>query len=226
MEQVPRAQRLIFASSMVVAGHRQDLRTPPLRVDEAPQPDNLYAETKVAAEAAIKGSKLQWSILRLGVVLPTQMSLSDSGNIDAMFDASVTGRLEGVHEDDAGLAFAAAVDCDGAIGSVLFIGGGSSCQTTALAFYNRMFGSIGIGPFSADILLDGAPYFSGDWLDTEESQRLLQFQRHSIDDILLAMRRNIGLLRFPLKLLSPLIVRVLSNRSPHRKARYDSALRS
>jgi UDP-glucose 4-epimerase len=226
MEKTARAQRLVFASSMVVAGHQQHLRTPPLRAIEPPQPDNLYAETKVAAETAIKSSSLQWSILRLAVVCPTSMGLSDAGNLDAMFDASVAGRLEGVHEDDAGLAFAAAVDCIDAIGHVLYIGGGPTCQTTVLQFYNRMFGSMGIGPFPEDILLAGEPYFSGDWLDTQESQRLLQFQRHSIDDILLAIRRNIGVLRVPLKLLSPLIVRILSNRSPHRKARYHDALRS
>ena len=50
--------------------------------------------------------------------------------------------------------------------------------------------------------------------------------RHSLDDILLEMRRNFGVLRYPVTLLSPLIVRILSNRSPHRKARYAAALRS
>jgi len=216
MEQSPRARRLVFASSMVVAGHRQDLRTPPLRADEPPQPDNLYAQTKVAAETAIRNSSLRWSILRLGVVCPVEFSLQDAGNLDAMFDASAVGRFECVHEDDAGLAFAAAVDCEEATGRTLYIGGGPSCQTTVLEFYNRMFGCMGIGPFGAGILRSGAPYFSGDWLDTQESQRLLGFQRHGIDDILVALKRNIGWLRFPLRLLSPLLVRVLSARSPHR----------
>ena len=219
MEASDSAKRLIFASSMVVSGHEQHERTPPLRANEPTNPTDLYSKTKVAGEERIQKSTLRWSILRLAVVVPGELKLNDTTHMDAMFDASPDGRFEAVHEDDAGLAFANAVDCEEATGHILYIGGGGSCQTTVLDFYNRMLGAIGLGPMKVSSLRPGEPYFYGDWLDTEESQKLLQFQRHSIDDIITSMRRSVGPLRYLLTLASPLITWKLERRSPHRRAK-------
>lgn len=215
MENCNGAKRLIFASSMVVAGHEQHLRKPPLNTEEVPRPSDLYGKTKAAAESKIQQSNLNWSILRLGVVVPARLGMADIGSMDAMFDASATGRIEVVHEDDAGLAFANAVNCQEAIGRILFVGGGAQCQSHVLEFYSRFLDCAGIGPLSADSLRPGEAYFYGDWLDTTESQQLLNFQRHTLDDLLASIRRDIGILRIPLKLMSPLFNRVLANRSPY-----------
>jgi len=216
MESSTRARRLVFASSTVVAGQQQHLRTPPLRADEPPAPTDLYGHTKVAAERAIRASSLDWSILRLAPIVPATLGLNYAGNVDAMFDASPDGRFEAVAEDDAGLAFANAADCDAAIGQTLLIGGGPSCRATVMDFYNRFLDCAGIGPLDPTCLRAQGPYFAGDWLDTEESQRLLQFQRRSIDDMLASIRAGVGPLRYPVKLCAPLINRMLASRSPHR----------
>ncbi len=215
MEASPTAKRLIFASSMTVAGHEQHLRAPPLKVDDVPQPSDLYGKTKAECERRIKASSLRWSILRIAACPPTDISFKDMENLKLIFETSADGRIEVVHNDDAALAFANAVNCDAAIGKVLFIGGGENCRSYALDFYNRLFSSMGLGPLKPEVFRPGPPYFFGDWLDTAESQQLLAFQRHSIDDIFSDLKARAGVMRWLLKLLAPLVNPLLERRSPY-----------
>ncbi len=215
MDASPTAKRLIFASSMAVAGNEQHRRTPPLRADEEPQPADLYGRTKVECERHIRASALRWSILRIAVCPWTDVSLKDTGSFESILDTSASGRIELVHNDDAALAFANAVNCDEAIGKILFIGGGERCRSHALEFYNRMFSTIGLRPLKPEVLRPGPPYFFGDWVDTTESQELLAFQRHGLDDILSEMKARVGVKRWLLKLLAPLVNPILERRSPH-----------
>jgi hypothetical protein len=120
-----------------------------------------------------------------------------------------------VHHDDAALAVANAVNCDEAIGKILFIGGGESCRSYALEFYNRVFSAMGLGPLKPEVLRPGPPHFFGDWVDTTESQRLLVFQRHGMDDILAEMKDAVGFRRWLLRMLAPLVNPILERRSPH-----------
>src|SRR5215468_1544709 len=176
METSPSARRLIFASSVAVAGHEQHRRTPPLEAGEEPRPTNLYGRTKAECERRIRVSSLAWSILRIAVCPTTDHSFRDPG-FELIFDTSASGRIEVVHSDDAALAFANAVRCDAAIGKILFIGGGERCRSYALAFYNRVFAAMGLLPLAPEALRPGPPCFFGDWLDTAKSQELLSFQR-------------------------------------------------
>ena len=207
---------VVFASSMTVAGHEQHLRTPPLKVDDETQPTDLYGKTKLECERCIRASGLRWTILRVAACPPTEMSFGGGASvIDVIFDTSPDGRIEAIHNDDAALAFANAVDCDAAIGKILFVGGGESCRTYALDFYNRVLGASGLGPLRASAFRPGPPYFYGDWLDTAESQQLLAFQRHGIDDIVAELRASAGFKRPLLKLFAPLVNRMLERRSPY-----------
>src|SRR3546814_17278486 len=62
-----------------------------------------------------------------------------------------------------------------------------------------MFDSIGLKPIDPRVLRPGPPRFFGDWVDTVESQRLLKFQRHSLDDILHELRSSLGPMRWLLR---------------------------
>lgn len=215
MEASPTARRLVFASSMGVAGNEQHRRTPPLTVDEEPCASDLYGRTKIESERCIRESSLAWSILRLAVVVSPEFSAKEASGMDAMFDASATGRVEVVHNDDAGLAFANAIDCDEAIGRILFIGGGERCRSQVQEFYDRFFATMGLGPLKAAALRPGPPHFYGDWVDTTESQRLLRFQRHSLEDILEARTASVGFRRWLLRPIAPLLNAMIARRSPH-----------
>jgi nucleoside-diphosphate-sugar epimerase len=217
MEASTTAKRLIFASSMAIAGFDQHLRQPPLRVDEAPNPTDHYGRTKAECEHLVRASSLRWSILRITACPPVNIGIKDMESLNSMFSASPDGRVEVVHHDDCALAFANAVDCDEAVGKTLYIGGGEQCRSTAHDFYNRILAGMGLGPIRAEALRPGPAHFFGDWVDTEESQRLLQFQRHGMDDIVTELRRKIGWMYGPIRLLSPLITGMIERKSPHLK---------
>ncbi|HET8883372.1 MAG TPA: NAD(P)-dependent oxidoreductase [Solimonas sp.] len=215
MEWSPTAKRLVFASSMTVAGCEQHRRTPPLRVDEMPQPADVYGRGKLECEQRIRDSDLDWSILRLAVCPPAALSKKDAAGFDNIFETSADGRIELIHTDDAGLAFANAVSCRDAIGRTLYLGGGAACRSLVLDFYNRMFAAMGLRPLDPRLLRPGPPRFFGDWVDTDESQRLLRFQRHTLDDILGELRASLGRTRCLLRAAAPVIGWMLARRSPH-----------
>ena len=189
MEASPTATRLVFASSVGIFGDVQD-REPPLRVDTPVRPTDEYGRHKVACEQAIRQSRLRWSILRLAAVTPIHLQAQDPS---IMFEFSPDARFEFLHPADAGVAFARAVACEGSIGKTLFIAGGANCRMTYYDFTNALMGAIGIGPIPVDAFVrTKPPRFFGDWVDTEESQRLLQYQKRGIDEQLEDMKKDFG----------------------------------
>jgi nucleoside-diphosphate-sugar epimerase len=201
MEASPTARRLVFASSQGVFGYLQD-REPPLRVDTPVSPTDEYGRHKVACEQAIRASRLKWSILRLGVAVPTRLR-GYPQDPRSGFEISAGARVEFLHPGDAGTAFARAVACDEAIGKILYIGGGEKCQMRNLEFFNQLMDGIGIGP--------------GDWLDTAESQRLLRYQRRGLAELKADMRKDLGAAAPLIRLLRPVVTWFLLRGSPYLK---------
>jgi nucleoside-diphosphate-sugar epimerase len=201
MEASPTANRLVFASSQGVFGDVQD-REPPLRVDTPVSPTDEYGRQKVSCENAIQQSRLRWSILRLAAVTPIHLQAQDPS---IMFEFSPDARFEFLHPADAGTAFARAVACDESVGKTLYIAGGTTCRMTYYEFTNALMDAIGIGPIPADAFVRRMPLrFFGDWVDTEESQRLLQYQQRGLNEQLGDMQKDFGLLVPIIRLVRPL----------------------
>jgi nucleoside-diphosphate-sugar epimerase len=214
MESSPTARRLVFASSAGVFGNLQD-REPPLRADTQVTPTDDYGRHKVACEQAIRSSGLRWTLLRLGVAVPTNL-MSTTHDPGMAFEGSADGRLEIVHPADAATAFARAVACDAAIGKILNIGGGKNCQMISHAFFNELMGAIGIGFIPAEAFVrSDPPRYYGDWLDTEESQRLLQYQRRGMAELKAEMAEGLGLVAPLIRLLRPVATWYLLRMSPY-----------
>lgn len=214
MQASPTAKRLVFASSVGVFGDVQD-REPPLRVDTPVAPADDYGRHKVLCENAIRGSELQWSILRLAAVTPIHLQAQDPS---IMFEFSPDARFEFLHPADAGTAFARAVACAEAIGKTLYLAGGANCRMTYYDFTNALMGAIGIGPISIDAFVRRQPArFFGDWVDTDESQRLLRYQRRGIDDQLADMKEDFGILVPIIRLVRPLATWFVTRSSAHLK---------
>jgi nucleoside-diphosphate-sugar epimerase len=215
MEASATARRLVFASSQGIFGDVQD-REPPLRVETPVSPTNDYGRHKVACEEAIRQSSLRWTILRLAVVPPTRL-IGYPYDPRTMFEFSADARFEFVHPADAGTAFARAVACEEAIGRILFIGGGASCQMTHGEFSNQLMGAIGIGPLPAEAFVRSEiPRLPGDWVDTAEGERLLRYQRRGLDELKEDMRRNLGFLALLTRLLGPVVTWFMIRSSPYR----------
>ena len=214
MEASPTARRLVFASSQGIFGDVQD-REPPLRVDTPVSPTNEYGRHKVACEEAIRACRLRWTILRLAGVLPIRL-IGYPLDPRIMFGFSPDARFEFIHPADAGTAFARAVACEEAVGKVLNVGGGEKCRTTHREFCNEFLDSIGIGPVPADAFVrTDVPRFFGDWLDTDESQRLLQYQKRGLAELKADVREGLGIVAPLVRLLRPVVTWYVVRGSPY-----------
>ena len=214
MEASPTAKRLVFASSAGVFGDIQD-REPPLRVDTPPSPTDDYGRHKLACEQAIQRSSLRWTILRLAVAVPTRL-IGAPHDPASGFEGSPDARVEIVHPADAATAFARAVACEPAIGRILNIGGGKTCQLNNHALFNELMSAIGIGLIPAEAFRrSDPPRFYGDWVDSEESQRLLQYQRRGLAELKAEMAEGLGVVAPLIRLFRPVATWYLLRMSPY-----------
>jgi nucleoside-diphosphate-sugar epimerase len=214
MEVSPTAKRLVFASSQGVFGDIQD-REAPLRADTPVSPTDEYGRQKVACEQAIRQSQLWWSILRLAAVTPIHLQAQDPS---IMFEFSPDARFEFLHPADAGTAFARAVACEESIGKTLCIAGGPDCRMTYYDFTNALMSAIGIGPNPIDAFIrTKPPRFFGDWVDTEESQRLFQYQKRGLNEQLEDMKKDFGMLVPSIRLVRPLATWFVTGSSAYLK---------
>jgi len=215
MQSMDQPPRLIFASSYHVYGKTQD-QPPPRKVTDPVHPVEHYARHKLECEEMIRASGLTWAILRLSAAMPISLIL-DPG----MFDVPLSNRMEFVHTRDVGEAFAHAVESQEIWGKTLLIGGGRRCQYYYREIVERILEGLGIGTLPAEAF--STEPFATDWVDTEESQRLLRYQRRTLDDYVEDVRKALGMRRHFIRLFRPVIRAWLLSRSPYWKARKRGA---
>jgi nucleoside-diphosphate-sugar epimerase len=206
--QQPTPPRFLFASTFDLFGHTGHL-PPPRRVDDPVAPTDLYTEHKLQGERWVRESGLVWSILRFADV--PVMGFRRAHPI--MFEIPLAQRFEVLHTLDAGLATVNTMTCDAAWGRILLIGGGASCQVTYRDFLFGLLGAMGIGDLPAAAFTT-RPYCT-DWLDTAESQALLDYQRHSFADIVREIRAVAGWRRGVIPLVRPVVRRAILRMSPY-----------
>lgn len=215
----PMPPRILFISSVHVFGRTQD-RLPPRTVDDPLQATEHYSRHKIACEEMVRQSGLDWAIFRLAACLPVRLIL-DPG----MFDVPLDNRIEYVHRRDVGLAIAKAVDCEEVWGRVWLIGGGPRCQFTYRELVERVLRALGVGMLPEEAF--ASIPFAVDWMDTTESQRLLDYQHHTLDDYIQDMARALGPLRYLIWAFRPVARIYLLSHSPYlRQASREHAMRS
>lgn len=204
---LPRPPRLLFTSSLHVYGRTLHV-PPPRRVDELPSPVEHYARHKVIAERLVRESGLTWAIFRLAAALPVRLIL-DPG----MFDVSLDTRIEFVHRRDVATAVANALETEAAWGRVWHIGGGPGCQLVYRDMVKAIMETVGIGMLPEEAF-NPVPYPT-DWLDTQESQAVLRFQRHTFQDYLAELRARLGWKRHFIRAIRPVVRFYLLSHSPY-----------
>jgi len=202
----PKPPRMLFASSFHIYGYTQD-QAPPRKVTDLPQPVEHYAHHKVECERMVRESGLDWTIFRLAAALPLRL-IVDPG----MFDVALNNRIEFVHTRDVGLAIANALEIEEAWGKVWHIGGGPACQLTQRQLVEGVLGAVGLGMLPEQAF-PSEPYPT-DWLDTAESQRVLKFQRYTLQDYLQDLKGRLGFRRTLVWLFNPIIRSWLLSKSP------------
>jgi UDP-glucose 4-epimerase len=114
---------------------------------------------------------------------------------------------------DVGLAFANAVRSREVWGTVLLIGGGPRCQYLYGEIAEAVLSGLGVGMLPQNAF--ASVPFPTDWLDTSESQRLLRYQRHTLDAYVQNMVSLMGYKRHLVRAFRPLIRTVLLRQSAH-----------
>ncbi|OLS29773.1 MAG: CDP-paratose 2-epimerase [Candidatus Heimdallarchaeota archaeon AB_125] len=227
-ERMKTPPKLIYASSIAVHGNRMEYE-PPTRTSDPMIPldyDN-YAKHKMEMEKKITKSKIPWTILRFAAITPFEMGWNVP---DIMYEIPLEQRIEVADTRDVGLACANAVEVDTA-GKILFIGGGNGNQLYQLDYVSKMLEALGIGMLPKEAFkpvksIDD--YYHCDWMNTDEAQRLLKFQRYSFEDFLRVFKKKIGFKRFIVKLFKPTVRGILLSKSPYykehkkKRTRYDS----
>lgn len=170
------APKLVFASSTTVFGNTQD-RKPPVKVTDPVNPTSNYTRQKVECETLVRESGFTWCIMRFANVASIEFTPNPM-----LFYIALDSRMEFIHTRDAGLAVANAVKSDKVWGKILLIGGGSRNQFRYRDYIQRSLDAMGIGKFPEEAFgnLPATP----DWIDTSESQALLDYQHRTFDDFI------------------------------------------
>lgn len=216
--------RFVHASSNAVFGARNPHRTTaPLRADDPMRPCDLYSGTKAEAEEIVRGSTLDWVVLRFGGVLSTDFSALPFGSDGMLFESLLPSdnRLHNVDVRDVAWACAAATTAD-VVGEILLIAGDESHQMTFADIGPALSAALGV-PGALPPGRPGNPesdtdWFVTDWMDTTRAQEALKFQHHSFPDMIAEMQAQVGLLRYAGRLIAPIAREVMKRRSAYWKA--------
>lgn len=204
-EQQEQKPLLVYPSSFTVFAEKQN-KFHVYQPSDAVKASDNYTSHKLEVEDALKQSQLPWVVVRIGVSVDARTLKTDRATFAKLLKVSADNPMEYVHPKDVALAMCNAISQPEAIGKVLLLGGGKNCQITQHDFLSIAFAAFGL-KLAKNV--HGQDYFYTHWLDTEESQRLLQFQQHTIDDYRQEMMDKVKGIRCVVKPLSFLINPIL-----------------
>ncbi len=163
---------LIFTSSISTYGNTTD-EEPPVRVSHPQSAIDIYADSKIVGERLVRESALNWIAMRIaGIAVPAFLEPPNPWPFVA------EQRVEMVHRDDVVDALFASVDAPEAANKVLNIAGGVTWQLRGEDYVRDFYDFMG-APLE-DVDYRQTPGWV-DWYDTEESQRILQYQNRSYE---------------------------------------------
>lgn len=202
--------RFFFSSSFDVYGYTQH-QEPPRKVTDPLQATDDYTRHKIQCEELIQSSGLTWSIFRFVDMPPLEARKPHP----IMFTIPLAQRFEMLHPTDAALAIANGIRSD-IWEKIWQIGGGASCQVRYEDYLHSMLERAGIGRLPEEAFGPG-PYCT-DWIDSSESQALLNYQRHTFEEIIneVAAASDPGPVgKLAVRLGRPLIRRSILKMSPY-----------
>lgn len=205
--------RFVFTSSIATMGPATpDL--PPRKVSDPMIPSNEYSKTKIAGEKLLRASNLPWSILKVSMAPPFEVK---DYMLKQLFEVPLDQKIELLHPIDAGVAISHAIDAD-IVGKTLFLAGGERCRITEREYLMKQFHSINLemppdSAFRVPQSPDQWKYMH--WVDTEESERLLNYQKHTFDDYLRDYKKHFGFKRYLVKLVKRKALESMLKSSPY-----------
>jgi UDP-glucose 4-epimerase len=215
---LPNKPRFIIASSASVHGITMHLE-PPVRIDNPLNPSDNYSRAKVECEKMLRDSGLPWMILRLAAVSVEKIPRKFANFKTLLFDMPLDQRIEFISSIDCGIAFANAVTIDD-VNKIFLIGGGEGCQLLERDFLKGFFDGLGLKmlPEKAfKVAKKKEDWLYIDWMDTKESQEVLQFQSETFQQYVNRMKHDYRMRRLGIKIIAPLAKLALLRMSPYYK---------
>jgi nucleoside-diphosphate-sugar epimerase len=206
--------KLVFSSSVAIFG---DVRHKGcdyiIQIDDEfnPSPHDEYARMKIKCEKMIKDSGIEWAIFRFAAIPPVELKVDP-----LMFEVPLDTPIEFCHTHDTGLAMANTVENQEIWGRIFNIAGGTDCRIPYSEYVGRLLESIGIGRLPKEAFGD-EPFHCG-YMDTTESQRLLNYQQHTFNDLVKETKKRLGFARVLTIILRPTIKWLLLKKSPYYQA--------
>ena len=207
---------IVYASSFTVYGTRMDKRHPIKVHDPIKESDN-YSFHKIEAEKIILESKLNYTIIRFGAVLP--LDVLGEGIDTYVFKIPLNQRIHFIHHHDVAVALVHAIDRK-KYNKIFLGGGGEDCKLLQGDLIRRSLEASGIGMFPEKAFkkaTKSCDYVYFDWMDTDESESELQFQQLTYDDYITDLRKFLGYKRYVARLFSPIVKYYLLKKSPYMK---------
>lgn len=193
---------LIYPSSVTVFGFPEPATTL-MRADDSVAPSDNYTHHKIEVEQALAESKIPWSVLRVGVSVDARTLSADLSMMRKLFAVSPDNPLHYVHPCDVALAMVNAINNPRALNKILLLGGGEDCRVTQHQFLSAALNAMGI-TLPRDML--GSDRYYTSWMDTTESQDILQFQQHGFADYQADLRQRLRWPRLVMRPLAPLVL--------------------
>lgn len=212
---------LVFSSSSSIMGPTQN-REALVNTSDVLNPVTNYSKSKEKAEKYIVDSGINHFILRLSSVMDSSSDYSDD-LLKVLFDFPLECRNEIIVDCDAALAIVNAaeilVHSEKINSKLFFIGGGkkNGCQITNGEMIKKMFEAMGIGMLSEDCFTKNKSLFSMDWYETEESNKILNYQLHSFEDYLDTLKKKTESGGVFVKYMAPKLKKAMQQQSPYFK---------
>lgn len=217
--------RLTFTSTAAIWGRNDEVERP-RRAGEVIFPSDNYSRQKAECEAMLNASPLDTVIFRIAMTPP----VSASALSPFVFDMHPDMRVEFTHPRDQALGIVNSLVVQEVIGRTLCLGGGAKNRLRYREFMNMAFEAIGLPALPRSAF--GDVLFQTDWVDSEESQAILDYQRCGTEEYFCEMAAELGPLRHAMKYVRPALKQVLLAHSrPHahakgKKARLPNAYRA
>ena len=211
-EAQPKPPRLTFTSTAAIWGRNDEVEGP-RRADEEIFPSDNYTRQKAECETMVRGSSLDTVIFRIAMTPPVALGALSP----FVFDMHPDMRVEFTHPRDQALGIVnSLVIGERVVGRTLCLGGGAHNRYRYREFMNMVFGAMGVPPLPRSAF--GDALFMTDWVDSEESQALLDYQRHDAASYFEEVNAELGPAGPLMKRIGPALSGVLLAHSRHQAA--------
>jgi nucleoside-diphosphate-sugar epimerase len=196
---------LVYPSSVTVFGFPEPA-TRLMQSSDPVEPTDHYTRHKVEIEQRLAVSSIPWTVLRVGVSVDSRTLGTELAMVRKLFRVAPDNPLEYVHPRDVATAMANAISNPRAVSKVLLLGGGGDCRVTQHQFLSAAINALGI---QLPRNMFGSERYYTSWMDTAETQDILQFQHHSFGDYQQDMRQRLRWVRLLTAPLAPLVLWIM-----------------